>query len=71
MENQESSAGLALAVAASLAAILVLGGCSSPTPRGVAHQGVQGSIHPTRSALNSNYYTGGDPDFRSRGSKGN
>jgi hypothetical protein len=43
--------------------------CSSPTPRGVANQGVGGG-YDNRRALNAEYYSGTDPDYRPRGGKG-
>lgn len=54
---------------ASLAAIvsLALTACSNPTPRGYAYSGVPAT--GDRAALNSTYYTGGDPAFP-RGGKG-
>lgn len=68
MESESGSTELGLAVIASLLAVILLTGCTH-TPRSVASPGVSGSEYSSRSALNSNYYTGGDPDFRQRGGK--
>ena len=68
-QENEVHGSLAIAVVA-IIAMLVLTGCTQQQPRSAANPGVSVGSSQSSRTLNSQYYSGSDPDYQRQGDRG-